>query len=110
MTITTEVQNNIATITVNGEVDASNAVDLDNVLKTVLDGSNKNVFLDCQNLEYISSAGLGVIMSYIEDIKKSLINFKIFNLSASVFEVFQILGLNILLDIVENESEALKSI
>ena len=110
MTINTTTENSIATITIHGEIDASNSVTIDSELKAVFEGLEKNILLDCENLTYISSAGLGVIMSYIEDIKEQGINFVIYGLSDQVFEVFQILGLDVLLKIVANKKTALEII
>ena len=55
-------------ITVNGEIDASSSIELDNVLKKASSETLK-IMVDLQNLEYISSAGLGVFISYLEELK-----------------------------------------
>jgi anti-sigma B factor antagonist len=90
-----------------GEVDASNSVLLDEVIKDLIESGSKSIMVDGSHLEYISSAGLGVFMSYLEDFQDREINFKIFNLSPKVFEVFKILGLDQLIPIFQTKSEAL---
>ena len=53
-----------------GEIDASSSIELDlAIAKSVGEGFTK-IMVDCGALEYISSAGLGVFMSYIEEFKE----------------------------------------
>ena len=55
---------------------------------------------------YISSAGLGVFMAYIEEIRENGGDIKITNLQAKVFNVFDLLGFPLLFDILDTEEEA----
>jgi anti-sigma B factor antagonist len=87
-----------------GEIDASNSVVLDQAIqKLVLEGS-KSILVDGQELDYISSAGLGVFMSYLEDFQEQDIQFRIVSLTPRVLEVFKILGLDQLIPILPDES------
>lgn len=95
------------TITLKGEVDASNSVELDAAIQNAVQSGSKNILVDGNSLEYISSAGLGVFMSYLEDFQESNINFVIFGLSEKVQNVFHILGLDQLIRLVNNRQEAL---
>ena len=63
-------------------------------------------FINCKDLKYISSAGLGVFVSYLEDFKAKNGKFVFHNMSESVFNVFQILGLDKIMSIVKDEQEA----
>jgi len=62
--------------------------------------------VDGTQLNYISSAGLGVFMSYIDDFKSKNIKMVIFGLSEKVLNVFQILGLDQLMTIVSDKKAA----
>ncbi len=95
------------TITLKGEVDASNSVELDAAIQNAMQSGSKNILVDGNSLEYISSAGLGVFMSYLEDFQESNINFVIFGLNEKVQNVFHILGLDQLIRLVNNRQEAL---
>ena len=96
-------------IHLHGEVDASNSVELDQVIKDLIESGSKMILVDGSQLEYISSAGLGVFMSYLEDFQEQDIRFKISDLNPKVFEVFKILGLDQLIPIYTTKSEALAS-
>lgn len=92
-------------ISVKGEIDASSSIELDNALKEAAE-SGKKILIDLQELDYISSAGLGVFISYIEDLKKNNTQLVIFGLQEKVQEVFTILGLQHLMTIAESKQEA----
>lgn len=100
-------ENSYEIISLFGEVDASNSVQLDEVISELIQSGAKSILVDGSHLEYISSAGLGVFMSYLEDFQDQEINFKISNLSPKVFEVFKILGLDQLISIYPTKEEAL---
>ena len=100
-------ENNYLLISVSGEADASSSIHLDKAIREAMDENGPNILIDCNQLEYISSAGLGVFMSYIEEISQNSINFIIFGLSEKVTKVFGILGLDQLLTIKSNKEEAI---
>jgi anti-sigma B factor antagonist len=89
-----------------GEIDASSSIELDlSIAKSVGEGFKK-ILIDCSALEYISSAGLGVFMSYIEEFKDRNIKMVLFGMSDKVSNTFNILGLNELLQIGKDKVEA----
>lgn len=93
-------------ISVGGEVDASSSIQVDSTLQKAIADGYKKIMIDCSGLNYISSAGLGVFMSYIQELEVKEISMVIFGLQEKVFHVFQILGLDQLLKIVEDEKAA----
>ncbi len=104
--ITSRVEDNVYLIIIDGDVDASSSIYLDQAITSAMEEDSKNILIDCTKLNYISSAGLGVFMSYIQDFENRQINLVIFGLSEKVKNVFQILGLDQLLQIVDSEEEA----
>lgn len=89
-----------------GEIDASSSIELDlAIAKSVGEGFTK-ILVDCSALEYISSAGLGVFMSYIEEFKDKNIKMVLFGMSDKVGNTFEILGLNELLHISKDKVQA----
>ena len=104
--IDTVVENGVATLKLRGEVDASSSIDLDNAISNTKDDGHKKILIDAVELNYISSAGLGVFMSYIKDFEKLVL----FGLNEKVLNVFKMLGLDQLLSIESNEADAQKLI
>ncbi|MBL7857288.1 MAG: STAS domain-containing protein [Cyclobacteriaceae bacterium] len=89
-----------------GEIDASSSIELDlAIARSVGEGFIK-ILVDCSALEYISSAGLGVFMSYIEEFKDKNISMVLFGMNDKVANTFQILGLNELLQITQSKDQA----
>jgi anti-sigma B factor antagonist len=103
--IRNSLDNDIYTIYVIGEVDASSSIYLDESISEAT-SKHKKIIVNCEQLDYISSAGLGVFMSYINDMEEKEIKLVIYGLSEKVKHVFQILGLDQLLKITNNEGEA----
>lgn len=98
----------ITTLVIVGEADASSSIQLDDSLGEAINSGESKILIDCSGLNYISSAGLGVFMSYIEDINQKNLNVVLFGLNEKVLNVFGILGLDQLMTIVKTKEEALK--
>lgn len=89
-----------------GEIDASSSIELDLAIAKSVGEGFKKILVDCSSLEYISSAGLGVFMSYIEEFKDRDIKMVLFGMSERVSNTFSILGLNELLQIGRDKVQA----
>ena len=99
-------EDNWCLIVVEGEVDASSSIYLDEALQQAFQSDTGRILVDCQNLHYISSAGLGVFMSYIQELEVTNKKLVLFNMSEKVYKVFEILGLHQLLTIVDSQEKA----
>ena len=98
----------ILQLTVVGEVDASSSIHLDNAIQKAMESDQRKISVDCTELNYISSAGLGVFMSYLEDFQFKGVKFVVFGLQDKVRHVFELIGLENLLKIVPSVTEAEK--
>jgi anti-sigma B factor antagonist len=104
--IDTQLEGDMMTIKVTGDVDASSSIELDNAIKQAVTDGLKKIMVNGQELHYISSAGLGVFMSYLQDFEKRNIKMALFGLNEKVENVFKILGLDQLIHLVDTEEEA----
>lgn len=93
-------------ISVIGEIDASSSIELDLAIARSVGEGFRKILVDCSALEYISSAGLGVFMSYIEELKEKNIPMVIYGMKEKVANTFEILGLADLLHITQTREEA----
>lgn len=89
-----------------GELDAHTASHLEDALKKLIDEGKHKIIVNCRNLDYIASAGLGVFMAYIEDVRSLGGDIKLTNMNSKVYNVFDLLGFPTLYDILDDESEA----
>ncbi|MDN5204027.1 STAS domain-containing protein [Fulvivirgaceae bacterium BMA10] len=104
--ISNNIEDDFLVISLDGEVDASSSIHLDKAIDEAVKNNHKKILVDGSKLSYISSAGLGVFMSYIQDFDSQGIKLILFGLSEKVKNVFQILGLDQLLKICESKEEA----
>lgn len=96
----------VSVIDLKGYLDAHTAPDLENAFQKLIDEKKFNIVVNCRDLSYISSAGLGVFMAYIEDVRKNQGDIKLTNMSPKVYNVFDLLGFPILYEIYRDEQEA----
>lgn len=98
----------IRILDLNGELDAHTASELEAALQKCRAEETFRIVVNGEHLKYISSAGLGVFMAYIEEMREGGGDIKIAGLQASVFNVFDLLGFPLLFDIVAAEQEAIR--
>ncbi|HUL43801.1 MAG TPA: STAS domain-containing protein [Bacteroidota bacterium] len=91
-----------------GYLDAHTAPELEKAFQKLIDGKKFSIVVNCKDLTYISSAGLGVFMAYIEDVRKNNGDIKLSNMSPKVYNVFDLLGFPLLYDITKDEKEAIQ--
>ncbi len=93
--ITSNVEKKKAMLTLEGSVDTSSAREFDNVITQLLDSVDE-IVIDCKDLEYISSAGLRVIMAALQSKTKDDW-FKMVHVNEPVMEVLDMTGFTDLL-------------
>jgi len=99
--------NGVRILDLHGELDAHTASDLEEAIQQCHAEGSINILVNGEDLEYISSAGLGVFMAYVEEIRDDGGDIKIANLQSKVYNVFDLLGFPVLFDICETEEDAL---
>ena len=97
MTIESKKDAGKFTITITGRLDTSTAPNLEEELKTSYDGITE-LFFDLAKLEYISSAGLRVLLSAQKTMNKQG-SMKVINVGEEIMEVFEITGFTDILTI-----------
>ena len=101
-------QGDITIFAVHGYLDAHTAPRFEKAIQDEFDAGRFNLIVDCADLTYISSAGLGVFMSFVEDVRDKGGDIKICALTEAVFQVFDILGFPALFDIVPDQPAAVR--
>ena len=92
---------------IKGYLDAHTAPVLEKEIQNLVDKGKYNILVNFKELVYISSAGLGVFMGFIENIRENGGDIKLSNMNSKIFRVFDLLGFPTLYDILDNEAEAL---
>lgn len=91
------------TIFLEGRIDTNNAAQTEKELFDAVGDKTDDIIIDAEKLEYISSAGLRVLMKLRKSIKKPL---PVINVSRDVYDIFDTTGFTELLDV----RKALRSI
>lgn len=98
---------NISVINLSGYLDAHTAPTLENNFTDLIDQNKFKIVVNFEELAYISSAGLGVFMAYIEKIRNNSGDIKLTNMNDKVYNIFDLLGFPLLYEIYKTENEAL---
>lgn len=106
MEISTRTSNDIHIVAVSGSLDSTTSPAAQKALGDVLAGAKK-VLLDFSALDYISSAGLRVLLGVAKQLRASGGTLRMFGLNQSVREVFEISGFSSILAVYPSESDAL---
>lgn len=98
---------NVSIIYLNGYLDAHTAPQLETNLSELIDTNRFNIIVNFKELNYISSAGLGVFMAYIEKIRENEGDIKLTSMSDKVYNIFDLLGFPLLYEIFKSEDDAI---
>ena len=87
--------NNMINLELSGRIDSNNAHTVEEKLLQEIAGRNLPVVLDASKLEYISSAGLRILLR----IRKTNPDLKMINVNSDVFEILEMTGFTEMMDI-----------
>jgi anti-sigma B factor antagonist len=96
----------VAILYLNGYLDTHTAPHLERTLQQLTDSRRYNIIINFNGLSYIGSAGLGVLMEFIEDVRKNGGDIKLTSMSPKVYRVFDLLGFPALFDILGDNAKA----
>ena len=100
----------ITIIALGGQLDAHTAPEFERFLEDVVrDDGKRKLVLDFHGLEYISSAGLGVLMGLIEEVRAAGGDMKLAALPEKIFHVLDLLGFPMVFQIFPTVAEAVKA-
>lgn len=100
MEITIFKENETSVVAIEGRVDTVTAPELESAVKHLINMGASVVF-ECEKLEYISSAGLRVVLATYKQLTACAGKFAIRHLSREVKSVFDITGFSKILNIEE---------
>ena len=109
MEIIQEKVNEVAIVEIKGRLDVTTASDLEQVFTKLLSENQNKVLVECRELEYISSAGLRVLLNAAKQYNKVSGQIMLAGLSQNVKQVFEISGFTSIFPIYATRDEALKA-
>lgn len=103
-----QMDGDVAILKVSGQIDAHVAPQFNKHLTEVV-GKSKKVVLEVSGLEYVATAGLGVMMASFNDVKSAGGDLILAGMSDKIRKVFDTMGFSKVLKIVSSVDEAKKS-
>ena len=110
MEIETRKQENATVVSVTGKMDAVSSPELEKELSQLMAEGEKGFVIDLGELDYISSAGLRVILAAAKRLKEKEGKILLASLQDMVREVFEISGFSAIIPIYESVESALKHV
>ena len=106
MEIKEAIHDGYTTLSPVGELDANSSIEMDAMIWKLIDRAEYKIHIDLSELEYISSAGLGVFISFLQELKAGGGKFVFSGLSENIMQVFKLLGLHNVMEIVDTAEDA----
>ena len=106
--IQSSVEEGLSIITLEGFVDAHTAPQFESAVQSEIDAGHIRLIVDCEKLSYISSAGLGVFMSFVEEVRDRGGDIKICGLVPKVRHTFDILGFQDIFEMLDDQQVAVQ--
>ncbi len=107
MKITLNKEDKALIASIEGRLDAATSSEMETQLNEAIEKEQSSVLLDLASLDYISSAGLRVILSVAKNVKTSGKTFVLCSLQDSVKQIFEISGFVGILNIATDKEAAL---
>lgn len=107
MTMTIEIQGDLAVVVLTGRLDSTNAADTESRILAQIESGRPRIVVDASSLDYLSSAGLRVFLVVAKRVKAAGGALALHSLTDHVREVFEISGFVNVLTVCASREDAL---
>lgn len=107
MQVSTRTQGDVTIVAIAGSLDSTTSPVAQQALDAIVKAGAKKLAVDFSTLDYVSSAGLRVLLGTAKQVKAAGGALRMFGLNQSVREVFEISGFASILPVFLGEAEAL---
>jgi anti-sigma B factor antagonist len=109
MELSEKIIQNVGVLTVSGQIDASSAPEMEKALHSLVEAQHGKVVVDLAKVDYVSSAGLRVLLAGIKQARGLGGDLRVAGLQPQVKEVFDIAGFTPLFKIHADATAAVNS-
>lgn len=88
-----------------GDLDANSSIHLDEKISDLIEQGKTRIHVDFREVKYVSSAGWGVFISYLEELKAKEGKLILSHMVESVKDVYDLLGLDQLIANVNTDED-----
>ncbi|NIP43857.1 MAG: STAS domain-containing protein [candidate division Zixibacteria bacterium] len=96
----------ISVVRVDGVIDTMTSSELEKVMSSLIDQARYNIVIDLGGVDYISSAGWGIFISNIREIRQNEGDLKLAGMIPNVYEIYELLEFDSILRAFENVEKA----
>ncbi len=107
--ISNESRGPIELVRLGGGLDMHSFPQLESHLKSLFEQGHHRLVLDCRELEYIGSAGLGALIGFAKDARERRGDLKLLNVPPHIYRIIELLGFTKVLQVHHEEAKALAS-
>lgn len=98
----------VAVLYLKGHLDAHQVGRFEKELVRLIRENHLNILVNGQDLNYITSAGMGIIMGYIDEVREKGGDIKLCALNERVHETFDLVGFTEIYDFSADEQAAIE--
>jgi anti-sigma B factor antagonist len=109
MEITVRDEGDTKVVMLNGKLDTNTTPAVESEINTLLDAGANKLLINFEQLSYISSSGLRLLLATAKRLKGSGGDLRVCSLNEMATEVFEISGFSSILNVFSSEQEALGS-
>ncbi len=110
MEISQKEENGIVSIAIKGRLDADSSLEAEKVVKDVLGGETNRLLFNLGELEYLSSAGLRVLLSAAKEMRRRDGKIVLCALNEFVKEIFEVSGFQSLIPITDSVESGIEAL
>ncbi|MFZ5981856.1 MAG: STAS domain-containing protein [Candidatus Zixiibacteriota bacterium] len=85
------INNTVSEVRIDGVIDTLTAGELEEVIDSLVKRQRYNIVIDLAGVDYISSAGWGIFISHIKDLRLNGGDIKLANMIPNVYEIYELL-------------------
>lgn len=102
-------EHGVSVLKVSGYLDTTTASELETALYGLVERKEYKIVIDLSGVNYISSAGWGIFIGEIKEIRHKGGDIKLSGMSGDVYEVFQLLEFDSILQSFDSADDAIAS-
>jgi anti-anti-sigma factor len=99
----------VSVVELSGALDINTVGDFEAMLLKLFRERRNKIVLNLEKLNYISSAGIGVLMSVIKEVRKNHGDIKLANAGPDIYKVFDLLELPGIFQFLRTEQDAVNA-
>ncbi|MEN8154070.1 MAG: STAS domain-containing protein [Acidobacteriota bacterium] len=108
MKVKSDITENIEVISIIGRIEMIHIEEFRNKAFKLVEKGENGIIFDLKNLEYINSAGLGILIHIAKNMEKSKRDLAFCSLKENILEIFKIAGFTKILNVFPTKEDALK--